>query len=549
MTTKRHAGAPRNREIELALAIAFLGLATACAAVAANRSSPGTVAGGVFSPARPGAAQYGPDAGRTCPAGGAFKILADELAEKVREGGKPSVKGDGRLCAAADTFLGWSQAEAVPESVASFVAWHFGLPGPTPRVTIAAIETEDGKVIAERLLDSVRGFAATAVEPRFGLATERVRKDLTKVALVMQDMAVELEPTPRRLALGSQAILNGQLLGDFKDPKVLVSDAAGKLEAAPAQSGKGFKADLRCGDRPGRIQVEIRGEDGGLASVLARFPVACGRDSPTSVALFPVAKEPVDVPAKERRLFELMNVERGSAGLSALTWDDAVAGVARAASQSFSDGARRGGATAAFDLVPRLQQAGVPSLLVLENPVVAPSAEEAQARILTSPVHRSNLLNPDATHAGVGVVSSSAPGGGPLVYVTELLVRELPPADAEVVRPKLRAAIRRRRTDARAAPAASDPVLEDVAQRYAKELAAARGDLAKPRANELVAPLYKSFGTVNLVSGAKAEPLDFAEEPGVVAPGKLMGVGVAQGGNPVLGRNAVYVVVIVGARR
>jgi hypothetical protein len=52
-----------------------------------------------------------------------------------------------------------------------------------------------------------------------------------------------------------------------------------------------------------------------------------------------------------------------------------------------------------------------------------------------------------------------------------------------------------------------------------------------------------------MVTGAKQEPLDFAEEPQIVSSGRSLGVGVAQGRHPVLGRNATYVTIMVGTPR
>ncbi len=549
---RAHRAPPRGRDscrAALAAVVGIFALGAACAAVQAARHQPGVVAGGAFSPARAAAASYGPDPARTCPPGGPMKLLEDDLAAVAKDSGKPQAKPDGRLCAAADTFLGWDRAEPPPESVTRFVADYFGLVGLPPRVIVARLESEDSRLIVQRLLEPVGGFAARAVEPRFGLATQRLAKDSTRVVLVMQDMPVELAaPLPRRLAPNGQAALGGQLLGDLTQPRVLVSDASGKLSAPPAQPGKAFRADLRCGDRQGRIVVEIRGQLGGAETVLARFPVECASGLASSAPLPPPAKE-APVAEQEKGLLKLVNAERAVAGVPALAWDDAVAGVARGASASFRDEAQRGGSSGSFDVVSRLKQADVPSLLVLLNPVSAPTAEEAQARLLSSPVHRSNLLNPEATSVGVGVVAGSAPEGGSVLYVTELLVRELPPVDTAAVRTRLHAAIARKRADARAGPLASDPALEQVSQKYAEELAGARGQLADARASVLVAPLYKSFRSVNVLSGAKPDPLEFAEEPGVVAAGKLVGVGVAQGANPLLGKNAVYVVVLIGARK
>ncbi len=523
-------------------------LANGCASLEASRRSPGAIANGAFSPTRSPAAQYGPDPTRSCPTGGALPILAADLDEVARGRGKPAPQADGRLCAAAETFLGWDLAELPDESVVSFVSWYFGLPAPVPRVIITTIETEEMKDIAGRLVDTVSTFARTAAQPRFGLATSRVRKKASKVVLLMQDASVDLDPLPRRLALNSQATLSGRLLGALDNPKILISDPPGRLETPSVPPGKAFRVDVRCGDRPGRMQVEIRGEEKGAESILASFPVGCGTDLPSSAAVRPPDQGPVQVARHEQKLLELINAERVAAGLAALAWDDAVAGVARAVSESRREEVR-GGTAPPLDLVERLKRVDVISPLVLQNPARARSAEEAHARFSASPAHRSNFMSAEATHAGVGIAVASEPGGRSSEFVTELFVRELPPVDTEALRGKLRAAITQKRADARAPPIAKDATLEDVAQKYAQELAAARGTLAKAAGDQIVAPLHKSFRTVNLLSGAKGEPLEFAEEPGVVGNGKLLGIGVAQGAHPVLGKNSVYVVVIIGTRR
>jgi|SRR5712691_3623565 len=166
-----------------------------------------------------------------------------------------------------------------------------------------------------------------------------------------------------------------------------------------------------------------------------------------------------------------------------------------------------------------------------------------------SPAHRANYLSTEATHVGIGAAARTDSAGKPSAVVTELFVKELPPLDVAALREKLHAELARKRSDARAAPLRKDAVLEEMAQRYASELAAARGDLPKARDKELIAPLYKRYLTVNILGGAKSDPIEFAEEPGVLSNGKLIGVGVAQGTHPVLGKNAVYVVIFIGARR
>lgn len=554
MSEQRHAAGARasgvfhpcRRAVAALATVAMVG--AGCGAVQANRRAPGVVANGLFTPSKAPAAQYGPDAGLTCAQGGAFSILEADLAAAARKAGAPRPDADGRLCAAADTLLGWPGGESPPESVRRGLAWHFGLPSPLNSVVIATIDTEEQRVIAERVLEPAAGFVARAAAPRYGLATQRVRKGSTKVVLVMQDASVELEPTPRQVPAGGQVSVVGKLLGGYANPRVLACDPAGKLEAPPAQEGKVFQAELRCGDRPGRMQVEIRGERGGQLASLAKFPIACGSDLPAGVRMPSPDKGPVDPAAAARAVFDAMNAERTSVGLPALAWDESVAAVARDASAYLRAGAS-GAAQPPFDLVAALKKVDVASPLVLQNPVAATTVEEVNALVQTSPVDRSNVLNRQATHAGVGVTPHTTADGMKLLYTAELLVKELPTIDTAALRAQLRKAIARKRADARAAPASDDPLLDEIAQTYASELAKGRGEIPKARESAVVAPLYQHFRTVNILAGVKNDPMDFAEEPGVVAQAKSIGIGVAQGTSPSLGKNSTFAVVITGTRR
>lgn len=248
-------------------------------------------------------------------------------------------------------------------------------------------------------------------------------------------------------------------------------------------------------------------------------------------------------------MLEALNAERTAVGIPALAWDDAVAGVARGISETIRDHVRSGSYDIPGDVVERLKKVGVASPLVLQNPSQARTAEEALEQLLSSPGHRANVMNPDVNRAGVGIVPETSKEGASSVFVTQLFIKELPPLDPEVVRKKLRDAVERKRRDARRSPVTFDPTLDGVAEKYAQELAKAGGTLPPDRKAELTAPLHKGFKTVQVLSGARADPLDFAEEPEVVSAGKFAGVGVAIGMHPTLGRNAVYAVIVVGSKR
>jgi uncharacterized protein YkwD len=524
---------------------AVLLVALGCAAgIAANKRSPGVIENGAFKPTRPPNPNYGPDLSISCPERGIQGLVQDDVAGAAKASGKPLARPDGRLCAVADTLLGWEREETPPNNVRVFVSNYFGLPAPVQQLVITTIETEDQKEIAPRLADTIKHFAATAVQPRYGVFTQRVKKGVTKIVIAMQDQNFELDPLPRRLELGAQATLSGRLLGPLENPTVQYTDLSGKLQSVASTDGKSFKADIKCGDKPGSIPIRIIGGEKGAETSLANFTVACGMPLPTSATLFEAPKGPVDPAQAEQKLFELMNADRVALGLKPLGLDKELSKISR----GLSDRRAKKLSISSADLASALKEAGISSPLLLESGAEAGSAEEAYARLSGNPTDRSYALNPDLTHIGIGAAPGEM-GGRPTIIITALFMKELPPLDTKALKAKLYQAVNRKRADARATALAKDRLLDEIAQKYAEEMAAAHGNLPKARQSELEAPLFKAFRTVNILGGVKADPLEFAEEPGVIGPGKVIGIGVAQGTSATVGKNSAFVVVFIGTRR
>ncbi len=535
-------------------------LACACAGMQANRPSPGVIAQGAFTPQRPAATVFGADPLRACPVGGSLPLLLARLAELHKQGAAPAVATDGRLCAAAEAWLGWPQPNP-PESVYGFVANYFGLPTPQVRIVSDSVETDDDGDIFTRLVDPVVDFAKKAAVPRIGLATMRftgggslrpgeTNKPTTKLVLLMQDQVVEVDPLARSLPVGGQATLSGRFSGALESPRVLVCDSEGKLLTPPATPGKEFKTDLKCGPKPGRIQVEIRGEQKGVATIVATFPISCGVPLTGSVPVPVPDPATADLPAKEKTLFEQVNSERTALGLPALLWHDELGRLARSLSEGEREQIARGShLTIAPAELLRKAEIATP-LALFNNPAAARSVSEALVQYANNPVLRCNALSPDTTHAGVGVATGAAADGSPLALVTELFIKVLPPVDPVALRAQVRAALLARRATVPATKSASDPALEQVAQQYAEALAAGGGQLDNAKSNVLVAPLYKGFKNIDIVGGPKADPLTFADEPGAVnGKGQVLGVGVALGSSAALGKNTAYVVALIAIKR
>lgn len=528
-----------------AAGLAVLSLLAAAPAGAADR---GEIRDGVFFPGRAPAEAFGEQPDARC-RGSFFSRLPREVAKEAKATNAPEAVASPALCAMAESLMGWSEPANPREGVIAFLSSYLGLPTPARQAFVTEIETADDDLIAERLAETIVRHAKSVPNARYGAAIipipkeDRFSKPKNRLVLVLGEEPFSLEPLPRRLAAGGKARLAGTLQGDLQNPKVVVSDARGVVSEPAQAPGKAFQAELACGTSPGTIRVEVSAEQGGTRRVVGNFPVACAVELPTSVPVFPT-RWPSDVAAQERKVIENLNAERTRAGLPALAWDDAVAGVARTLAENFSDPAKR--ATAGQAVIENLEKAGASSSLLLVNPATGRSVEEASERLLASPAHRANALNTEVNHAGAGIVTVTDGTGGKQVFLAEIFVRYQPPVDPKVLRRELAGAIAARREEARLPALPEDPALQEAAQRYAQEMAAAKGGLPEERDTQLLDGLRKTYKAVSMLAGTAASPAQFAQDRKVLASGKAIGIGLAQGDHPKLGRNASYVVVLIG---
>jgi uncharacterized protein YkwD len=542
---------PASWQLALLLLTASAHLA-GCAGLEATRKTPGTVANGQLAPGRPAAAAFGPDAAQTCGgAAGVIGYLEPQLASLSRDKGTPVPLPDGRLCSVAEALLGWPGDEEPGEAVRAFLSSHYGLASPAGRVRFETVTSgndpnaSEARDMANKAYEVVGGFGVGgAAVPRFGLAFDRAGRKVNRLVIVLQDPSFELAPLPRRLEPGQKVTLSGQLLGRYENPKVAASDVAGKASTFEG-TGKDFRLELACGDKPGFLYVELKAEVTGQPRALSSFKVGCGKDQPATVAAS-ATTWPADLRAQEKLALDEINAARQPLGLPAFAWDDQVANVARAVSEKLREVAGTGQAPQ-VNLGTMLSKAGVASPVVLQNPGQGRTAKDLSDRFLASPSHRAALLSPEVTHAGIGLVPFTDAEGRPQVIMTQLFTKQLPAVDVEVTRRDLRAAIAATRAAAGVSTLASDATFEEQAQKYARELADAKGSLPPERDEKLVASLSKGY-VVKMLVGPSADALEFAKEKKVTTVGQVLGVGVAQGDHEQLGRNAFYVVVLIAEK-
>ena len=497
------------------LRAAAAAVSLAVAAVASSAEAPER-----FTASGPGTDQFGPAPGLSCPRSGGASALDYELkkiSDKVKQ---PEAKEEGRLCAAAESLLAWDPAkgETPPPQVMTFLSNHVGLPTPVKRVVIVSLDigqrgsgTEENKALAEALRKPIGETLIDYQQPRWGMATDRIKKGVYKVVVVMDDRALEVDQLPRKLAAGQTAPLSGKVLPPYQNPKLTISDERGQITKPEPTPGVAFKGELRCGSTPGDLWVDVQAERDGRSTPVGAFSVACGKDLPTSVALSTAAWPP-DVAGQERRLGEGINAQREAIGVGRLEWDDKLAGAARRVAETIRDQVNRG-ESPTVDTAKALEKAELAFPVVLQNAAQTRSAEEAEQRFTASPTNRQNILNPEVNRVGIGIAPSQDPSGKPVVLVVELFTKALGKIDPQAVKRDLYAAVEKRRAEAGVTAAAADPKLEKVAQEYAEAMAGSAGKLSQDDANEVTHGIRIAYKSIDMIDGRQGQPPRLRRRP------------------------------------
>ncbi|MCK6527973.1 CAP domain-containing protein [Myxococcota bacterium] len=287
--------------------------------------------------------------------------------------------------------------------------------------------------------------------------------------------------------------------------------------------------------------------------MLLLFQVGAPHDAPGGAA---DGAEPRDAGEAERALLDWIGAERAAAGLPPL----AEAPPLRDAARGHSEAMREGGFFGHVDpsrgtLVERLGAQDVLYSLATENVSRTASIAVAHDCFMASPGHRGNVLDPRATHVGVGVVRE-----GEAWWVTEVFARLLPAGDGDGIRSAVVQRIAAVREGAGLPPLTERRVLSDLAQEIAEE-AAREGrpslvrEEARPDLGDRVRFALPWAGRV-AASLVVADTPQAVGSAGPVLDGGFsqVGVGLARGPGPVaeggrrVGDGLLWVVLVLAGR-
>jgi uncharacterized protein YkwD len=277
--------------------------------------------------------------------------------------------------------------------------------------------------------------------------------------------------------------------------------------------------------------------------VLANMPIACGVEIEAPVT----PSEVVDESNPKAALFELVNRERRRAGIRPLDGDPSLDGVAEGHSKDMVDAHFFGHKSPTTGVVEdRLRAHGIRLGLFGENVAKGPSMVDSHAMLMASPAHRANVLNPNFTHVGIGVVEER-PREPRLYAVTEVFAGlPKPIADLDGAARDVLGVVNRLRADANAPELSRAPALDAVAREIADgvsaTLAVSPSVVAEPVLRSRLSG--SRFRHPLLLMGFPLDPTELARDGRLRGP-KLRFAGIAIVQTPSGGSPMTNTVVIV----
>ncbi|RMH43065.1 MAG: hypothetical protein D6689_06245 [Deltaproteobacteria bacterium] len=522
----------------------------AATATGEGRTSAGSAAAErlVFVPSGPPARAYGAPAGTAAPRGPVADAVVGAVARAAAAAGRPAPMRDPRLFAVAADLAPLAREDApIPYALVEFALRYYGVVEPSPHLVLIWGPLDDASRYARQVEAQLANLFASTEVARVGVGSH-ARGRTGVILLILQPSFVDVDPVPRRVAVGEAIALRARVRPPYRDPHVFVTRRDGGVDEPRVSAGADGRVAARVAcDDPGVLRIEIAASDARGSSVLANFPVWCGVAPPrtTSVAVPAGATDATAIDA-ERRLYERVDAARAAAGLPPLVRDERLAAIARAHSAEMRDtGEVAHVSPTTGTAADRVRAAGIATALVLENVARAYGVDEAHEGLMNSPGHRANILAREATHIGIGVAFGRGEAGERALFVTQLFIRIPPAVDPTVARARIRARIERRTRLRR------DERLEAIAQRFARDVASGvPAERAAKRSQAALDRLAADFAAVTTIANAVADvdgfPLASVQKEASMTH---FGVGIAQGRHPQIGDRALFVVVLVGQRR
>jgi len=455
---------------------------------------------------------------------------------------------DGRLAQLAEWVAGGLDANGSPPPYPVIELWarHLGLPEPTPHLVVLIQSESD--TLEQRTTRELGPVLAQQRYTHYG-ASAHERDGNVVAVTVLSWRWLTLRPVPRILSPGAKLLLSGRIADELSEPQLVLTEPSGAIRRLDAQRSRDFHAEVTV--PYGELRIELLARSSLGTTVVANFPVYAGVSPPTEVIVsLPAAGPALADTEVIERLLELVNTDRVSAGLAPLALDGELGAIALAHSQDMNGHGFVGHTSPTTGSAKdRIERAGVRTNVVLENIGRGYSPDEVHRGLMDSPGHRANVLSPDATHIGIGVVRESEDDRAAYL-VTEVFVSRSLPIDVGDAPDELLDLINAERVRRGARPLVADSSMAALADGTASAFFAggsqSRQQLVEAlnrKAASKPSARYTRLAALLTVVGslAEARAIDALLDP----QARAVGFGVAQGTRPDTIPNAIVIVALV----
>ncbi len=245
------------------------------------------------------------------------------------------------------------------------------------------------------------------------------------VGVLLVRKGVRIEPVKRRMNVGDDLFVQGQLLNGSEPVTLWVQGPVETQTMDLTFNFEGrFSRMIRLRDN-GRYHVEIMTTTANGPEVAALFEVVAGRESATAAPSGPrptPPAEPLVTPEGMRaRLIELVNHERARERLLPVGEDSILNTVAQRYAEEMLRNRRVVHISPdSGDLADRAKAVGIDFVKISENIAVNQNVDVVHDDLMRSPSHRRNILDDQVDRIGVGIAID--PEGGH-VYVVQNFAR------------------------------------------------------------------------------------------------------------------------------
>jgi uncharacterized protein YkwD len=335
--------------------------------------------------------------------------------------------------------------------------------------------------------------------------------------------------------------------------QLVVSYPDGTSERGKLEPGPQFKLVARTRGK-GVHRIELLSTSRLGTTVVANFPLYVGVEPETSVTIAPAGDDDGELDADEvqARLLELINQDRVRAGAPALELHEGLSAVALGHSEDMQEHGFVGHTSPTTGTAAdRVARAGVRTPLVLENIGRGYGPSEIHRGLMDSPGHRANVLSPDATHVGIGVLPA-AEDERTAYMVTEVFVRLAKKIDTGRAPQQLLDAINAARAKRGARALANDANLAAMSAAtadayFSAPVSRSRQDMTE-QLNRKAA--QQSGGRYTRLAALMTVVTELDEAASITAlldpQARGVGIGVAQGTRSDSVENALVVVMLIG---